>query len=115
MGLAIDYNDKVFKAISNSDGGEVGGETTFHYHQQDDILWGTYAGGSIRFGTITGRVLPDSILEFSYQHVNDQNEIMTGKCKSTPELTSDNKIRLKETWQWTCKDFSEGMSIIEEV
>ena len=54
-------------------------------------------------------------LEFVYQHINKEKELMTGNCKSYPEYTSSGKIRLKEMWQWTCKDKSRGQSILIEI
>jgi hypothetical protein len=32
-----------------------------------------------------------------------------------PEVLPDGKIRLRENWQWTSGDFSEGESVIEEI
>jgi hypothetical protein len=40
---------------------------------------------------------------------------MTGKCFSKPEILTNGKIRLHETWQWTSGDLSTGTSIIEEI
>lgn len=111
----MNYNNKKFKVVSNSPTGEVEGNTVFHYYQRDNILWGTYAGDQIQFGTITGIVNNDESLLFSYQHVNTKNEIMTGTCQSKPELLKSGKIRLHESWTWTCKDKSSGESIIEEL
>jgi len=47
--------------------------------------------------------------------VNDKNELMTGVCRSVPEILSNGKIRLHEEWKWTSGDGSQGRSIIEEV
>lgn len=112
--MTLNYNNKKFKAISNSGTGEVGEHTTFHYYQKENVLWGTYAGENIRFGTITGLVESNGSLRFHYQHVNMENELMTGVCNSTPEIMDNGKIRLIENWEWTCKDKSKGNSIIEE-
>ncbi len=49
-----------------------------------------------------------------YHQINDRGEIMTGFCKSTPEIMENGKIRLHEKWQWTSGDFSEGNSVLEE-
>ena len=89
--------------------------TVFHYHQIEDLIWATYSGGSIKFGTITGKIRENGFLEFSYQHVNDQNEIMTGKCVSKPKILEDGRIRFLESWQWTCNDYATGDSIVEEI
>ena len=50
------YHNKRFKSIKNSEGGEVGSETVFHYRQGGSTLWATYRGDSIQFGTIIGKV-----------------------------------------------------------
>ncbi|MBD0404580.1 n-acetylglutamate synthase [Flammeovirga sp. EKP202] len=111
----INYHNKRFKALSNSENGEVDSETFFHYRQGGDVIWATYYGTNIRMGTITGIVKEDSSLEFTYQHVNTNDEIMTGKCTSIPERQSNGSLILKETWEWTCKDFSKGTSEIIEL
>lgn len=113
--MKINYNDRVFKSVANSESGEVSRETTFHYHQKDDLVWAEYSGGAIVFGNLIAKVLPDDSLEIRYQHLNEKNELMTGKCFSTPEILSDGKIRLHEKWQWTSGDFSSGESVIEEI
>jgi len=113
--MSINYHNKKFKSISNSTTGEVEETTLFHYFQRDHILWATYSGKNIQFGTMTGLVDNDGHLEFSYQHVNAENQIMTGLCKSKPIILENGKIQLHETWQWTCKDKSKGTSVIEEI
>lgn len=111
----FNYNNKIFKAIVNDDNGHVTNATTFYYRQRGSVIWGTYEGGGIEIGTITGKVLEDGKLQFNYQHVSEAGELMTGYCESTPEMRSNGRIRLFEKWRWTCGDQSEGMSIIEEV
>lgn len=115
MSLTISYNDRRFISVSNSESGEVGAETIFHYHQKDNFVWAAYEGGSIIFGTLIANILEDNSLDMRYQHINKKGELMTGICKSVPEILSDGRIRLYETWQWTCGDFSKGKSVIEEI
>ena len=112
--MKINYHNKKFKPVVNSDNGEVGAFTVFTYYQKENILWATYEGGQIRFGTITGLVQEDGKLEFSYQHVNLQNELMTGQCISTPEILDNGKIILHEQWKWTSGDLTSGVSVVEE-
>lgn len=109
------YDNKTFRSVSNSDTGEVSDETTFLYRQKNNIVWATYEGGKIVFGTLTGTADDDGVITFAYQHVNADGEIMTGRCTSTPERISDGRIRLHESWQWTSGDHSAGESVIEEV
>ena len=46
--------NKQFRALANSDNGEVGDETSFHDRQENDVIWATYQGGDIKFGTLSG-------------------------------------------------------------
>jgi hypothetical protein len=111
----INYNGRIFRSVSNTSEGEVDARTTFRYHQLGDIVWAEYAGGQIRFGQLVGLLLPDGKLEIRYQHVNEASELMTGLCISTPEVLSDGRLRLLESWQWTCGDRASGESVVEEI
>ena len=113
--MKINYDNRTFKSVSNSESGEVSQDTTFHYRQKDNLVWAEYAGGEIVFGSLIAKVLPDESLEMRYQHLNTRGELMTGKCFSTPEILADGSIRLYEKWQWTSGNLAEGESIIEEI
>ena len=111
----LNLNDKIFKSVSNSDNGEVNEETRFYYKQKDRVIWATYEGGQIRFGTLSGEIKEDNSLEFQYQHQNINGEFLSGYCTSYPEKTEDGRLIFEEHWKWTCRDFSSGVSTIEEV
>jgi antitoxin component YwqK of YwqJK toxin-antitoxin module len=111
----INYNHKSFRPIQNTDNGETSSETLFYYKQDGNIISSEYKGGKIIRGHLIGLVNEDGCIEMCYHQVNINNEIMTGKCFSKPEILVNGKIRLHETWQWTSGDFSSGVSIIEEV
>lgn len=111
----FNYHNRFFVGVTNSDTGEVGAKTIFHYRRQGDIVWATYEGGGIRFGTLVATVDADGCLEMRYQHVNQNNELRTGKCFSTPEALPDGRYRLHERWQWTSGDLSAGQSVVEEI
>ena len=110
----MNYNNKVFKPISNTDNGETSNETIFHYKQVGNIVTATYSGGKIIQGHLIGLVDSFGNIEMRYHQVNNKNELMTGICKSTPEILANGKIRLHEAWEWTSGDKSTGTSIIEE-
>ena len=111
----INYDNKKFKAVSNSDNGEVEEGMIFNYQQDGNILSCSYAGASIRKGQLLGKVLEDGSLDFRYQQMSTSGDLMTGMCKSVPEILENGKIRLYETWEWTSGDCSNGTSILEEV
>lgn len=113
--MSISYDNRTFRSIANSETGEVGSETGFRYHQDGNLVWAEYSGGEIVRGSLIARVLADDSLDMRYQHVNRKGELMTGVCRSVPEILPDGRLRLRETWQWTCGDHSSGESIVEEV
>lgn len=110
----IDYNGKIFRPIENSENGETTSETIFEYKQIGNILTSEYSGGKIKKGHLIGLVDEIGNIDIRYHQVNNKGEIMTGICKSKPEIMKDGKIRLHESWKWTSGDKSKGKSIIEE-
>ena len=110
----IDYNGKIFRPIENSENGETTSETIFEYKQIGNILTSEYSGGKIKKGHLIGLVDEFGNIDIRYHQVNNKGEIMTGICKSKPEIMEDGKIRLHESWKWTSGDKSKGKSIIEE-
>jgi len=111
----INFEGRKFRAIQNSESGEVGGGTIFHYHQTGNIVTAEYSGGEIVSGHLIAVCDADGCLDMRYHHVNSKGELMTGVCRSTPELLDDGRIRLHETWRWTSGDISGGTSVLEEI
>lgn len=111
----MNYNDKTFTAVQNSDNGEVSSQTFFHYKQEGNILLGAYEGGEIIKGTLIGLVHENGKLSFRYNHVNVAGEIRGGSCESSPEILEDGRVRLYEEWQWMDDEKAKGQSIIEEL
>ncbi|WP_343523723.1 n-acetylglutamate synthase [Pedobacter sp.] len=111
----INYNNKLFKPVKNTENSETSDETIFRYRQTGNILTAKYEGGKILLGHLIGLVDENGNIEMRYHQVNNQGELMTGICNSKPEQLANGKIRLHETWQWTSGDLSKGQSIIEEI
>lgn len=112
--LPYNLEGKVFHSLGNTNNGEVDKSTLFYYHQKGDIIWATYEGGQIRFGTLSGYMNSQGELFFRYQHQNLAGEFMTGKCHSIPISSGQAKLRFQEHWEWTSGDHSQGQSTIEE-
>lgn len=110
----INYNDKIFRLVVNSENGETSNDSVFIYKQIGNILTSEYSGGKIIKGHLIGLVDENGEIEMRYHQVNQKGELMTGVCKSIPEILENGKIRLHETWQWTSGDKSKGESIIQE-
>jgi len=111
----LEYEGRVFRSVANSDGGDVSGETTFHYHQRDDLVWATYTGGPVLFGTLLAKVDTFGNLDMRYQHVSVDGTFKSGRCQSRPERLPDGRLRLHERWHWTDGAEGRGISIIEEI
>jgi hypothetical protein len=111
----MNYNNKIFRPVQNSENGETTEETIFVYKQTGNILTSEYKGGQIVKGHLIGLVGKNGDIEMRYHQVNEKGELMTGICHSKPELNQNGKIRLYENWKWTSGDMSSGKSILEEL
>lgn len=111
----INYHNKKFRPVFNADNGETSADTVFHYQQNQNVLTGTYSGGKIIDGHLMALIDEKGSLEMSYHQINSCGQLMTGICKSIPEVMANGKIRLHETWQWTSGDYSAGTSVLEEI
>lgn len=112
--MKINYDKKKFRPVQNTQNGETTEETIFEYNQNGKILTSEYSGGKIQKGQLIGLVDENGNIEMRYHQVNHKGQFMTGICFSKPEILADGRIRLHETWEWTCGDKSKGESIIEE-
>ncbi|MBL7939593.1 MAG: n-acetylglutamate synthase [Flavobacteriales bacterium] len=111
----IDYNDRRFVPRSNSANGVVSPEVVFHYKQTGNIVTCSYAGGRILSGQLIALVNGEGRLDMRYHQVNDRGELMSGVCRSTPEVLPDGRVRMYEEWRWTSGDGSSGNSVLEEL
>ncbi|MCK5441298.1 MAG: n-acetylglutamate synthase [Maribacter sp.] len=111
----MNYHNKKFRPLENSENGETTEETIFECKQDGNILTSEYQGGQIVKGHLIGLVDKAGNIEMRYHQVNKKGELTTGICNSKPKLTEDGKIRLYEDWTWTSGDKSSGKSILEEI
>lgn len=112
--MRINYHNRKFKVVSNSENGELSENQIFVYLQKGNVLTSNYSNTNILSGHILGIVNDDDSLDISYHQINVSNELKTGICHSKPEILSSGKIRINESWKWTSGDFSEGFSTLEE-
>jgi len=111
----MNYHNKKFRLVSTSENGALESDMVFHYEQSGRVLTCTYRSEEVVEGHLTGLVDEDGCIDMRYHQVDRAGELMTGACKSTPEVLPNGKIRLHEVWQWTSGDQSKGTSILEEV
>ena len=113
--MTINYDGRQFRALSNTPNGDTSEATIFKYRHAGDIVWATYSGGTVKFGTLVASVGADGSLDMRYQHLDEGGTFKTGKCRSRLEVLADGRYRLHEEWQWTSPETSSGRSVIEEV
>ncbi len=106
---------KRFRSVMTTSSGQVDEHTVFQYHQDGARVWAEYSGGAIVRGHLVAIQSPDGTLDMRYHHINTNNIIMIGKCHSVPSLTVDNKIMLREEWEWIGGACSKGQSVILEI
>ncbi len=111
----INYNNKKFSLVSNSENSETDSNTIFIYKQSGKIVTASYKSKNIISGHLIGLVNTDGSINMRYHQVNKNGELMTGICTSTPEIDSNGKIILHEEWQWTSGSKSKGMSTLQEL
>ncbi|HKH12891.1 MAG TPA: hypothetical protein VKA73_17250 [Rubrobacter sp.] len=114
-GASVDYEGRRFRSVENSASGEVGPGTVFAYRQDGDVVSATYEGGGVRSGVMIATADGGGNLDARYAHVNDSGGLMTGECRTTPEVLPDGRLRLHEEWRWTSGDESSGSSVVEEI
>ncbi len=98
-----------------SESGDADPDTLFHYFQDGALVWANYSGGPVTLGHLIAIADDEGGLDMRYQHVNSSGHLMTGICRSTPEVLPDGRLLLHEKWQWTSGDMSSGESRLEEV
>lgn len=112
---SVNFGGRRFRSVENSASGEVSPETVFAYSQDGDVVSATYGGGGVRSGVLIAKVDNQSNLDARYAHVNASGGLMTGECRTTPEVLPDGRLRLHEEWRWTSGDGSSGRSVVEEI
>ena len=112
--MPLNLDGKTFTSKCNTQNGEVDSDTVFHYHQNGDIVWAEYAGGKIIKGSLVGKLLKNGHLDLRYHHLNNKQELMSGKCISIPEILQDGRLILKENWQWLSGGNGSGYSEVIE-
>jgi hypothetical protein len=110
--MSIDYDGRHFRPVDAHEHEE--GRVAV-YRQAGDLLWGEFTGGRARHGSLSGTCAPDGSLDFAYCMVLDDGGIVSGRCRSTPTVLPDDRIRLHETWERYSPRPGRGESAIEEI
>ena len=106
-----DYDGRAFRVA----GGDAAQVPAAHYHQEADLVWGEFAGGHVRRGSLAGTCSAEGVISFAYLMVLDSGDLVTGCCRSTPHLLDDGRIRLSEEWERYTPQPDTGVSYLEEI
>ena len=107
----VDFNNKKFALLENSQNGEVNPDTIFEYKQDDNLVTATYHGGPVRYGTIIAH-LNGADMEMIYQCLTNDNELKAGKATAKVSITDNNKIKLDLDWEWLHLLISIGQKLV---
>lgn len=110
----INFNNKKFALIQNSENGEVNAETIFHYKQDENLVTADYFGGTIKYGKIIAE-LKGNQLNMLYQCLTTDNQLKAGKALAQIELTEKGKIKLSLNWEWLTDGNEKGKSEYIEI
>lgn len=105
----IDFNNKTFSLISNSENGKVTNETIFEYKQQGNLVTADYHGGSILYGKIIA-ILKGDQLDMLYQCITTNNELKAGKAIAQISIDENGKLKLELNWEWLDNSEEKGIS-----
>lgn len=109
----INFNNKTFYLLENSENGQVNSATIFEYKHQGNLVTADYCGGSILYGKIIA-VLDGNYLNMLYQCVTIHNELKAGKAIAEISFTENGKIKLSLNWEWLGDKKEKGMSVYIE-
>lgn len=111
----IDFNRRRFRTVKNASAGESSSQTEFRYRQKGNVVWATYRGGDVTFGTLLARIDDEGRLDMVTQHLNKNGDFRIGRCRARTEVLPDGRYRLHETWELTGGSFGRGRAVTEEV
>ena len=110
----INFNNKKFVLLENSNTGKVNSDTIFEYKQDGNMVTADYHGGTIKYGKIIAHVMNEKLIML-YQCITVDNDLKAGKSIAEISLNENDKIKLKLDWQWLTDDLTTGKSIYVEI
>lgn len=108
----MNYDGRRFSSSAPETAGAGGDTPVGHYHQDGDVVWAEFSGGSVRSGRLVGSCGPDGVIEAAYVQLSASGELAAGRLTSRPHVLSDGRVRLEERWRRD--DGSAGTSWIEQ-
>lgn len=110
----MNLNNKTFVTLENKSG-LSSGQTIFHYSEVDDVITGTYSGGSIIKGNLIGKRTEVNTIELLYQCFTEAGDLLAGESKGVIVENSDGLLEIHFDWQWINGPLTGGKSQYIEV
>lgn len=110
---AINFNNKTFALLENSENGKVTNQTIFKYQQEGNLVTADYFGGTIKYGKIIAR-LDGNQLNMLYQCLTTNDELKAGKAIADITFNENGKILLTLNWEWLIDGNGKGVSVYVE-
>jgi Ala-tRNA(Pro) deacylase len=108
----INYDGRRFRPITH---GVHADAAVALYRQEGGLVWAEFTGGEVRKGSLSGLRAANGNLEFTYSMVLADGEVVAGRCRSTPQILADGRIRLHETWERYGPHADSGVSVLDEI
>ncbi|WP_299251805.1 hypothetical protein [uncultured Aquimarina sp.] len=105
----LNFNNKKFHLLENSENGKVNTETVFEYKQDGNLVTADYSGGTIRYGKIIAHLNANQLFML-YQCLTNDNELKAGKAIADITFTKKEKIKLTLNWEWLNEESEKGTS-----
>jgi len=109
----INFQNKVFSLLENSDKGKVTNQTIFKYQQDGDLVTADYFGGMIKYGKIIAR-LEGNQLKMLYQCLTNDGELKAGQATAQISFMENGQMKLTLDWQWLTDGNEKGVSVYVE-
>lgn len=109
----INYRGRRFTPVGREPQPGDDGPPVGRYHQDGDLVWAEFSGGTVRGGRLVGTCRPDGTIDAAYCMVGADGRTAAGAVVSTPTVLADGRLRLTEHWRRL--DGSSGVSTIEEI
>ncbi|WP_125610826.1 hypothetical protein [Specibacter cremeus] len=93
---ALHLNGRTFDLQSSSASVVATGHATrFHYFEEGGVLWGDYAGDTVKLGRFAGKRV-GSRIELAFVHSTTSDAVVFGSATSEISRERDGKLKLTE-------------------
>lgn len=100
----------VFRAVANSKNGSLNTDTIMRFTSDDDVIIGSYSGGTIVAGHVLAKRLDESQIEMLYHGATTGGDVQAGKAHATFRPNEEGRMSMYLDWQWLTGDRSSGQS-----